>query len=133
MLELASIFAVDICAYAIMSNHYHVVFHIDREKAESWDQSDVIHQWHQLFSGTLFSQCFARGEALSAVQQKLLDKSVEEWRERLMDISWLMRVLNESIARKANTEDNCTGRFWEGRFKSQALLDEPALYGLCRP
>ena len=125
--ELAQVFALDLCAYAVMSNHYHVVLYVDATQAESWSRDEVISRWHQLFNGTLFSQRHLRGETLSKVELRVLDKDVANWRQRLMDISWFMRVLNESIARQANAEDNCTGRFWEGRFKSQALLDETAL------
>jgi len=125
--ELAQVFALDLCAYAVMSNHYHVVLYVDATQAEGWSQDEVIDRWHRLFNGTLLSQRHARGETLSKVELKVLDNDVTTWRQRLRDISWFMRVLNEAIARQANAEDNCTGRFWEGRFKSQALLDEAAL------
>ena len=125
--ELTDVFALGLCAYAVMSNHYHVVLYVDKTEAENWSGREVIRRWHTLFSGTYISQKALRGDTLLEAEQYLLDETIEKWRLRLMDISWFMRVLNESIARAANAEDSCTGRFWEGRFKSQALLDEAAL------
>lgn len=127
LLFLASVFAIDICAYAIMSNHLHVVLHINQQKAVNWSTLDVLKRWHKLHKGTLFTQQYVRGESLPEYALALVEASAETFKNRLMDISWFMKELNEPIARQANFEDKCTGRFWEGRFKSQALLDEAAL------
>ena len=127
LLELASIFAIDIAAYAVMSNHYHVVLHISQKQALSWSVWEVIERWQRLFKGSLLSQRFYQGETLSKAELNALSDQVCVWRERLMSISWFMRCANEPIAREANHEDAVTGHFWEGRFKSQALLDEKAL------
>ena len=127
LLELADIFAIDIAAYAVMSNHYHVVLHIDTEQAQLWSECEVVERWHRLFNGSLLSQRYSRGEALTQAESKALAEVIATWRQRLVSISWFMRCLNEPIARAANREDDVSGRFWEGRFKSQALLDEKAL------
>ncbi|ALO33370.1 transposase [Colwellia sp. MT41] len=127
LLALSQTFAIDICAYAVMSNHTHIVLHVDVEQAKTWTMHEVITRWHQLFKGTLITQQYLRGEKLIKPLQQILEETAEVYRTRLTDISWFMRILNESIAIQANKEDKCTGRFWEGRFKSQALLDEVAL------
>ncbi len=127
MLALSKVFALDVCAYAVMHNHYHVVLHVDREQALAWDEREVVIRWHRLFSGTFYSRRYLADEPLHREETRVLKGHIEQWRGRLMDLSWYMRCLNEAIARQANAEDECTGRFWEGRFKSQALLDERAL------
>ena len=112
LLALADIFAIDIAAYAIMSNHYHLVLHIDRDTANNWSAAEVIEQWQRLFKGSVLSQRYSQQEKLSRAEQDALNQQISEWRERLMSISWFMRCLNEPIAREANKEDNATGRFW---------------------
>ena len=125
--QLASVFAVDICAYAVMSNHYHVVLRVAVERAEGWSDAEVVARWRQLFKGHLLVERWRKGERQSAAEREAAGQLIAQWRQRLQDVSWFMRCLNESRARRANAEDGCTGRFWEGRFKSQALLDEVAL------
>lgn len=100
---------------------------VDEKKANRLKQKTVIIRWHKLFKCNLLTQKYLSGEPLNPAEENTLNEMINVFRNRLQDISWFMRVLNEDIARKANFEDNCTGRFWEGRFKSQALLDEAAL------
>jgi hypothetical protein len=111
MMALVKVYALDICAYAVMSNHYHIVLHINVEKAKDWSDTEVIQRWHTLYAGNLLSHDYLAGKDLYDAQLKVLSELVTEWRERLMSISWFMRALNEDIARQANTEDLCTGRF----------------------
>ncbi|MBL4820288.1 MAG: transposase [Gammaproteobacteria bacterium] len=125
--KLASVFSIDICAYAVMSNHYHLVLYVDEKQAKGWTQQEVIERWTGLFSrNALVLETLKLNQSAKAAREHRR-KVIDEWRNRLTDISWFMRCLNENIARRANVEDDCTGRFWEGRFKSQALLDEKAL------
>jgi len=124
---LSDIFAIDICAYAVMSNHYHLVLHVNEAEALSWDFNEIIERWYQLFNGNGLVDKYLAGEVLSQGEMTSITDCVNEWHKRLQDISWYMRCLNEDIAREANSEEGCKGRFWEGRFKSQALLDETAL------
>ena len=124
---LCSVFAVDLCAYAIMSNHYHIVVRINSEQVAEWSDEEVAKRWMKIFRGPLLMSQYLGNTDLTRTEQQRVEALFATWRERLCDLSWFMRCINEPIARMANREDHCSGRFWEGRFKSQALLDERAL------
>jgi len=116
---LRSVFGIEICAYAVMSNHLHLVLCVNQNYVETLTDLEIREQVTRIFS-----KVFRNFENWD---EKRKSAVMKEWRKRLSDLSWFMRCLDEHIARRANLEDNCTGHFWEGRFKSQALLDEGAL------
>lgn len=124
---LSSLFAIDLCAYAVMSNHIHIIAKLCPEQAEKWSTDETLQRWTSLFKGPSLVQKYLKGDDLLVIEQQMIEDTAEVYRKRLSSVSWFMKCLNEPIARAANKEDNCTGHFWESRFKSQALLSEEAL------
>ena len=110
-----------------MSNHYHIVVRINADAVKQWTDEEVAERWMQIFTGPLLMHQYRTNASLTKSELKCVADLFITWRERLGNLSWFMRCINEPIARMANVEDHCTGRFWEGRFKSQALLDDRAL------
>lgn len=124
---LSSLFCIDLCAYAVMSNHYHLVVKISPNQADEWSDSEVLMRWTSLFKGPILIQQARCREALTDVEMETVRKMIAVYRSRLQSLSWFMKCLNEPIARKANAEDDCKGHFWEARFHSEPLCSEQAL------
>ena len=125
---LAGVFGLDILSYTVMSNHLHVILRNRPDVVSGWSDDEVARRWWELFptrrnpDGSMAEPNEIELQMITSDPEKLAER-----RRRLSNVSWFMRCLCEPIARLANKEDECTGRFWEGRFKCQRLLDESAL------
>ncbi len=122
---LAGIFGIDVLAFAVMSNHLHIVLRNRPDVIAGWSDDEVAQRWWRLFP--LRREADGSPAEPEDHELQMLVARVEVLRARLADVSWFMRCLSEGIARRANREDDCTGRFWEGRYKCQPLLDEAAI------
>jgi REP element-mobilizing transposase RayT len=127
LLELAEVFAVGVYAYAVMSNHLHDMVYLAPSATVAWSPDEAAQRWVRFTparadGGIDEAACEARATALAGNPERIA--VMREW---LGSLSWCMRILNEPIVRRANGEDECTGHFWEARFKCQALLDDAAV------
>src|SRR3990172_1748831 len=126
--ELAGIFAMDVIGYAVLDNHLHVVLRNRPDLVDQWSDEEVARRWWNLFPKRRDDE----GRAAEPEQHELdmltsPRKRLKELRLRLSHISWFMRCLAENIARRVNKEEDSSGRFWAGRFRSTRILDETAL------
>ena len=122
LLVLAELFTVQIYSYVVMSNHYHIGLHYRPQEKLDLSDEEVARRWLTIYPPMRTENLEAEIADLAANTER-----IAVLRDRLGDLSWYMRCLNEPIARRANQEDDCTGRFWDGRFASKGLPDERAL------
>ncbi|MCF6194293.1 MAG: hypothetical protein L3J46_08170, partial [Kangiellaceae bacterium] len=128
MFELAEIFAVQLFAHAVMDNHYHIVLYLEPLAPLNWSDEKVAECWLKAYPGRLDKPKFAQQRVLKKQAIMSDKKKLKKYRQRLGSLSWFMGRLNEPLAKQSNREDFCTGRFWEGRYSSQVLLDEAAVF-----
>ena len=125
--HLSALFGIEVFAYSVMSNHLHLVLRNRPDRVAQWSDREVAERWCRVCPGKV---ALERGEPFDANKLKALLNDaamLKVVRQRLSDLSWFMRCLNEFLARRANREDGCTGRFWEGRFRCQRLMDTGAM------
>jgi REP element-mobilizing transposase RayT len=126
--QLASIFAIDICGYVVMSNHLHLILRIRPDLVRDCSDEEIALRWVRLYPPRDPATGKPTEPSECDLNMILSDPArIVKLRERLASLSWFMRCLNEPIARRANREDHCSGRFWEGRYRSQVLLDDAAV------
>ena len=107
--ELAKFFACSILSNAVMSNHFHLLVSMLPSEANAWSAHQVAERWCRLFPRKKPEEHQAKIEAIAANAAR-----VAIYRQHLHDLSWLMKMIFEPIARRANAEDKTNGRFWQG-------------------
>ena len=124
--ELNSLFAVSVAGFSMMDNHLHLLLRVDPDVAKAWTPSEVVQRWLKLYPLRVNRRPVApTRDDLDRLASN--SQWVEERRERLSSLSWFMKCLKEPFSRKANREEKCRGTFFEGRFKSIAILDDESI------
>ena len=125
--ELAKIFAISVGGFSVLDNHLHLLVRIDDHVGQQWSDEEVVRRWL-----TLYPPRASNRKPLPVtdemVQAKVADAQwVATTRERLCSLGWFMKCLKEPLSRLVNKAEKCTGAFFEGRYKSIAILDNESL------
>ena len=124
---LRKTFLIDIYAYAVMSNHYHLILNNRPDLVKNLSSDEIGTRWLLLHPTASMKSEKREKPTATEIAALINDYTLEEIQSRLSDISWFMRELNQHIAVKANRDEGLTGAFFDGRFKSQYLADDFAI------
>lgn len=127
---LLSVFCIDVVGFKIQPNQYHVILSCNEREAQTLSRHEVIVRWRQLYKGPKAIDNYVAGNVLSRADRETLAATAEQWRGYLTNTGRLLGHLHQSIAHRVNREEDCRGRFWEGRSTGQMISSQASLNAL---
>ena len=126
--SLTDVMLIEICAYAVMDNHTHSILRNRPDLLENMDDVEIAKRLVRLYPGFQCLQALPEEADAERVRELLSDLDELHRRKYLLtDISIFMARWEEAVARRANKVEDKKGRFWEGRFHCQKLLDTASI------
>ena len=122
----ASVFALDVGNYSILSNHQHLIARTRPDIAATWSDEQVAWRWKLAWPAWEDGQ-WVREPSDQEIEEILAHPDrIPQLRAHLASLSWFMARWKEPIARLANQESGTQGHFYEQRFGSRELVDDGA-------
>jgi REP element-mobilizing transposase RayT len=134
---LAQSAAIDVISFAVMENHLHLLLRTRPEVVRGWTDREVALRRARMLPNRRLRRSVGTpldgeptDEEIAAIMSS--PRHLEKARADLSSLGFFHRLLKEPCARLWNREDEVTGHFWEGRYKSPRVLDEPAVRRVAR-
>ncbi len=125
----AAFCGVDILAYSIMSNHFHILARVRHEKPKT--DAELLSRYRAFHEGCRISPYSMTPDALEKALERN-DEAAQRVREamlaRMGDVSVFMRELKQRFTIWYNHQNGNRGTLWMERFKS--LVVEPSLHAM---
>jgi len=125
---LTANFVIDVAFLAILSNHFHLVLRTSPRLVDRMGSWEIARRWLRVYpgkrvlDGNWIEPTEEQVKALAEDKEK-----IAKLRKRLSNISWFVGALSEYVARRANLEDDCDGRYFSGRFRCREVTNDGGL------
>ena len=120
MWRVAQFSCVEVLAYCVMSNHFHILVHVTspRELAEE----EVIARVKVLYSGARLSSVLKEWEAIVKCGVETHRKAfLSRYVRRMWNASEFMKTLKQATSQSFNARLRHEGTMWESRFRARMM------------
>jgi len=125
--SLSEVYCITTEALRIRASAYQVILRVDNVDAAMLSNHEVIKRWQQMYRMPASVRRYLNGAPAHEYDAIEINELCQSWREQMTQVGKFVGHINQTLSRRANLEDGCSGRFWEPRTRLRDLSNASAL------